>query len=208
MFAELSTNFLQNLVFFFAAIDPIGTIPIFIVATQHMAKRERMQVAWRSILIATAILVFFVVAGELVLTSIEIPLAAFQVAGGLILFLFSLTMIFGDSKPETELKSLKEHYRTAVFPLAVPSIASPAAMLSAVMLTENGRFNLAEQVMTTLSMLVILLVTLVLMLLSSYFYRFIGENGSAVISRVMGMLLASLAVTHVLQGISDYFLAG
>lgn len=208
MSSELSSLFIQNLVFFFAAIDPIGTIPVFIFATQQMGKREKRRVALRSVLIAAAILIFFVVAGELVLTSIEIPLAAFQIAGGLVLFLFSLTMIFGDSKPESEVKSLKESYQTAVFPLAVPSIASPAAMLAAVMLTEKSRFNLAEQFVTSLSMLAILLVSLLLMLASTFLYRFIGENGAAIISRVMGMLLASLAVTHVLQGINDYFLIG
>ncbi len=205
MSGELANSFLQNLVFFFAAIDPVGTIPVFIVATQGLARRQRLKVAWQSTLIAAAILVFFVVAGELVLTSIDIPLAAFQIAGGIILFLFAISMIFGDSKPETELHALQEYNQTAVFPLAVPSIASPAAMLAAVMLTEKDRFELVEQLVTTLSMLTILLVTFLLMVVSSYLYRFIGANGSAVISRIMGMLLASLAVSHVLQGISDYF---
>ena len=156
-------------------------------------------------MVSALILTFFVVAGEIVLTAIEIPLAAFQIAGGIVLFLFALTMIFGDSKPEEEIQMLSKVNETAVFPLAVPSLASPGALLAAVLLTENSRYSLLEQTITTVSMLCVLLVAMVLMLAASMVHRLIGDSGASIISRVMGLILASVAVSNVLAGIKEYF---
>ena len=92
---------------FFAVIDPIGTVPVFIAVTRHIAEHERWRVAVRATLTSAAILIFFVVAGELILTVMGIPLSAFQIAGGIVLFLFALDMIFGDSKPEEEVQMVQ-----------------------------------------------------------------------------------------------------
>ena len=132
---------------------------------------------------SATILVFFVVAGEVILTAIDIPLSAFQIAGGIVLFLFALSMIFGESKPEQEVKLATSGSETAIFPLAVPSIASPGAMLAAVLLTENNRFNLWEQAQTTAMMLSVLIIVLVLMLAASWIYRLIGSSGASIVSR-------------------------
>ena len=96
-------DFVATFIFFFAVIDPIGTVPVFISVTTQYSEKIKRQIAIRSIFTAAAILVFFVIAGEVILNAIDIPLAAFQVAGGMVLFLFALTMIFGQSKPEEEL---------------------------------------------------------------------------------------------------------
>jgi multiple antibiotic resistance protein len=94
---------------------------------------------------------------------------------------------------------------TAVFPLSVPSIASPGAMLAAVMQTENEVFTLAQQLQVTTMMLAVLVVVLVLMLGASFVIRLIGNSGASIISRVMGLILASVAVESVLSGIKIYF---
>ena len=146
-----------------------------------------------------------VIAGEAVLPALDIPLAAFQISGGIILFLFAITMIFGDSKPEEELKLVSSANETAVFPLAVPSIAGPGAMLAAVMQTENALFSVLEQLQVAAMMLAVLLVVLVLMLASNFIIRLIGESGASVISRVMGFILAAVATASVLSGITEYF---
>ena len=113
--------------------------------------------------IAAAILMFFLVLGQVLLEQLSISLDAFQIAGGIVLFLFALTMIFGDSKPDEEKKQIQGNVaHLAVFPLAVPSLASPGAMLSVVMLTDNHRFSIEEQVITALVMLSIILITLIL----------------------------------------------
>lgn len=198
-------EFIATFIFFFAVIDPIGTVPVFIAVTTPYQEKDKARIAVKATLVSAMILVFFVVAGELILTAIEIPIPAFQIAGGIVLFIFALTMIFGESKPEEEVKMVKTRMETAVFPLAVPSIASPGAMLAAVLLTENHRYNLLEQAQTTASMLCVLLVAMILMLLASKVHRLIGDSGASIISRVMGLILASVAVANVLAGIKEYF---
>lgn len=198
-------DFVATFIFFFAVIDPIGTIPVFIAVTRQYDERTRRRIAVRATLAAATILVFFVVAGELILTAIDIPLPAFEIAGGIVLFLFALSMIFGESKPEQEKKMAESSHETAIFPLAVPSIAGPGAMLAAVLLTENDRYNLWQQAQTTLTMLVVLAVVLLCMLLAGRLHRIVGDSGASIISRVMGLILASLATASVLGGIREYF---
>jgi multiple antibiotic resistance protein len=198
-------DLIATFIFFFAVIDPIGTVPVFIAVTSKYEERIKRRIAVKATLVSATILVFFVVAGEVILTAIDIPLSAFQIAGGIVLFLFALSMIFGESKPEQEVKLATSGSETAIFPLAVPSIASPGAMLAAVLLTENNRFNLWEQAQTTAMMLSVLIIVLVLMLAASWIYRLIGSSGASIVSRVMGLILASVAVASVLAGIKEYF---
>lgn len=190
---------------FFAVIDPIGTVPVFIAVTRGYDVAAKRKIALIAASVAAAVLVFFAVAGELLLTAMSIPLPSFQIAGGIVLFLFALSMIFGDSKPEEEIKIAEAYRETAVFPIAVPSIAGPGAMLTCVLMTERARFNLWEQAQTVAMMLLVLLISLVLMLAASSVHRLIGNAGASVISRVMGLILASVAVTNTLAGISVYF---
>jgi multiple antibiotic resistance protein len=199
-------DFVATFIIFFAVIDPIGTVPVFIAVTSQYGEREKRKVAIQATAISAAILLFFVVAGELILTAIDIPLSAFEIAGGMVLFLFALSMIFGESKPEQEVKLATSGNDTAVFPLSVPSIAGPGAMLAAVMQTENARFTLFEQAQVASAMVAVLLVAMVLMLGASFVHRVIGDGGASVISRVMGLILASVAVASVLSGIKQYFL--
>lgn len=198
-------DLVATFVFFFAVVDPIGTVPVFIAVTKRFDKNYKRRIALQATVIAALILLFFVAAGEIILKAMSIPLEAFEIAGGIVLLLFALSMIFGDSKPEEELKMVKKTTETAVFPLAVPSIASPGAMLAAVLLTENDRFAILEQAYTAGVMLLVLLLTLVLMLASDWVDRLLGKSGASIISRVMGLILASVAVASMLAGIKDYF---
>ena len=160
--------------------------------------------------IATLVLMLFLVAGQVVLETLGLRLGSFQIAGGIVLFLFALTMIFGESKPEAEIAEAQsakagQHgdraaLSGAVFPLAMPSIASPGAMLAIVILTENSRNSLAEQAITAGLLVLVLLVTLVLLLAASLIHRLIGDTGASVISRVMGIMLATIAVDAILGG--------
>lgn len=198
-------DFIATFIFFFAVIDPIGTVPVFLAVTSRFDGGQKRAIAFKSILASAAILVFFVVVGELILNGIGIPLPAFEIAGGIVLFLFALTMIFGESKPEEEVKMVSKVEDTAIYPLAVPSIAGPGAMLAAVLQTDNNRYNFFEQVQTTLVMLVVLGIVLVLMLAASRIHSLIGTSGASVISRVMGLILASVAVYSVLSGFVEFF---
>lgn len=198
-------DFVAIFISFFAIIDPIGTVPVFIAVTQQFDEAKKRRIALIATGVSAAVLLFFVVAGEIILTAMSIPLPAFRIAGGLVLFLFALTMILGESKPEQEIALADRDHGTAIFPLAVPSLAGPGSMLAAVLFTENARYNLWEQAQTVLMMLAVLVVALVLMLVAGRVQRVIGASGASVISRVMGLILASAAAHNVLEGIKEYF---
>lgn len=199
-------DFVAVFITFFAVIDPIGTIPVFIALTKNYDENKKNQIALIASVVSAIILLFFIVAGELILNALNVSISAFQIAGGIVLFLFALSMIFGDSKPEEEIRLIEDdHKETAIFPLAVPSIAGPGAMLAAVLLTEKSRFNILEQLQTAAMLLSVLLITYLLMLASNWINRIIGQSGASVVSRVMGLILASVATTNTLNGLKSYF---
>ena len=191
---------------FFAVIDPIGTVPVFIAVTDQYDQKTKRRVALLATFVSACILMFFLVVGEVILTALSIPLFAFQISGGIVLFLFALNMIFGDSKPDEEIKLLKNsHKETAIFPLAVPSIASPGAMLAAVLLTKNSVYSIWEQAQTALVMLSVLILAYILMLLAGFINKLVGSSGASVISRVMGLILSAIATTNILTGFTLYY---
>jgi multiple antibiotic resistance protein len=196
---------LSTFVLLWAVIDPVGTIPVFISSTQGRSGVERKKIALVAALASAGILLFFIIAGEVLLRAMGVPLLAFQIAGGLVLFLFALTMIFGESKPEGEMKIARSVHDTAIFPLATPSIASPGAIMAVVLLTENAQHSMAHQAITAALMLVIVGIVYVLMRAAAQISKLIGEGGASIISRVMGLVLASIAAANVLDGIKQYF---
>ncbi|SDJ97366.1 MarC family protein [Microbulbifer yueqingensis] len=198
-------DWISSFVFFFAVIDPVGTLPVFIAVTSRHAEWQKRKIAIIAVFVATAILLLFLVGGQYLLETIGVPLSAFQVAGGVVLFLFALTMIFGEGKPEQEMEIVQSGHETAIFPLAVPSIASPGAMLAAVVLTDNHRFDPIHQFRTATAMLAVLGIVLLLLLTARWIYRVIGDAGASIVSRVMGLILASVATTNVLVGLQQFF---
>lgn len=206
MISILITQF----VVLWAVIDPIGSVPVYLSQTQHLTAKQRKVVALKAVAIATAVLLFFLVIGQLLLEAMQIPLPAFQVAGGLVLLIFALTMIFGESKPDQEQKMSEDISHSdladlAVYPLAIPSIASPGAMMAIVMLTDNSRYSFLDQSITAAVMIVVLVITLCLLLGATFIHKIIGNVGAAIISRVMGLILAAVAVNNLLLGIKDFY---
>ena len=186
----------------FVVIDPIGTLPVFLFAAQGVPRKLHRRLAIRAVAVAALVLIAFLVVGQVLIEGLGLRLGSFQIAGGLILFLFALTMIFGHTKPEREIEEAeRDHMAGAVFPLAMPSIASPGAMLAIVILTDNRSNSLAEQAVTTGLLLVVLLLTLAVLLMASHVQRLIGATGASVVSRVMGLILATVAVDSVLGGL-------
>ncbi len=193
---------LEQFVTLWAVIDPIGTLPVFIAVTAGLSAGQQRKTALKAALVSGGILLAFVAAGQFVLEGLGISLIAFQIAGGLILFLFALTMIFGESKPKVEVEGASAQTDIAVFPLAMPSLASPGAMLAVVVLTDNNRHSLEEQAVTAAMMLLVVAAALAVMLLASPLNRLLGMAGAAIISRVMGMILAAVAVDNVLEALA------
>lgn len=196
---------IATFIFLFAVIDPIGTVPVFISVTNGLNEKEKQNTAFKAIIVSGLVLLFFILAGELILDAVNIPLSAFQIAGGIVLFLFALTMIFGDSKPDSEIKSVVNTMEIAVFPLAMPSIASPGAMLAVVLLTKNSENSFWEQFQSSMLLIAVLLIVLALLLLSAKVYKIIGNAGASIISRVMGLILTALAISNIIEGIKESF---
>lgn len=188
-----------------AVIDPIGTVPVFISATADRPLSEQRRIARIASLAAAGILLFFIALGEPMLLAMGVPLPAFQIAGGIVLFLFALTMIFGEGKPEEETHMLRSAQDTAIFPLATPSIASPGAMMAAVLLTENQSNSFIDQLVTAAIMGFVVSMAYGLMLIAGTITKLIGNGGASIVSRVMGLILASIAATNVLEGAKQYF---
>jgi multiple antibiotic resistance protein len=180
-------------------IDPIGNVAIFVGLTASLTRAERHRTALRASLYAAVILVVAVVAGQIILDAIGIRLYSLKVAGGIILFLFALKMLFGGlDKPG----SPEAGRDLAVFPLAVPSIAGPGAMMAVIVLTDNDVYTVPEQAETGVVLLVVLLITYIFLRFSDFILRVIGQQGAAVLVRVMGIILASLAVEIVLTALA------
>jgi multiple antibiotic resistance protein len=190
----------RDALLFWATIDPVGTVVLFAALTAGMQAAERRLVALRAVLYAASILVGSVVLGQIILTGLGIRLISLQVAGGVVLFLFGLQMIFRNRAGEPSNRPEAGH-ELAVFPLAIPSIASPGAIMAAIVATDNDLFSIGQQVVSTLILLAVLALTLVMMLLSEKILKVVGVHGSEILIRVMGMLLAALSVELVMEAL-------
>lgn len=203
---------INELVMMWVLVDPIGTVPVFLAVTSGAGKQHRRMIAVRAVAIAALILLFFIIAGKIVLQALGIPLTSFQIAGGIVLFLFALTMVFGPSKAETDLEeaaSAEKAKSVAVYPLAVPSIAGPGAMLGAVLLADVPGYDLVDEALNIGVTAMVLVATLVLLFAADRIHRLIGDSGVSVLSRVMGLILAAVAVDSVIVAVSSHFhLAG
>ncbi|MEM5565185.1 MarC family protein [Psychroserpens sp. AS72] len=191
--------------FLIAVIDPIGTVPVYLEATKQFDKKHKIKIAIRASVIAFFILLFFIVIGQLILEGMQVSLDAFQISGGVILFLFALTMIFGDGKPETEKHSIKDYKHVTIFPVAIPSIASPGAIMAVVLMTDNHLYSIQQQALTVILVLVVVVITCLLLLAANFVQKRIGEYGITVISKIMGLILASYAIQSILSGVKDFF---
>lgn len=196
---------LTSIFFIFAVIDPIGSIPVYLEATKEFDLFHKKKIAVRASIMAFFILLFFIVIGQLILEGMSVSLDAFQISGGVILFLFALTMIFGDGKPEAEKSNITDYKHVTIFPIAIPSIASPGAIMAVVLMTDNHTYTIQDQLLTTVLVLVVIGLTCLILLAANNLQNRIGDYGITVISKIMGLILASYAVQSILSGISDYF---
>lgn len=192
------------LVTLFVVIDPIGIAPLFLALTTGMSAAQRRRIALRATLIAFCILVLFAFFGEALLGFVGISMPAFRIAGGILLFLTALDMLFERRSKRREDRTEEEDTNDpSVFPLAIPLIAGPGAIASVILLI--GERPGPEGLITVLSITFLVLAAMCLILmLSAYVDRLIGKTGIDVISRILGMLLAALSVQFVLDGLAAF----
>jgi multiple antibiotic resistance protein len=181
-------------------IDPIGNVAIFAGVTAALTRAERHRTALFGVIYASIILVAAGTVGQVILDAIGIHMHSLKVAGGIILFLFGVQMLFGKMDEKTG-GTPEEGRDLAVFPLAVPSIAGPGAIMAAIVLTDNDVYTVPERIQTGVVLLVVLFVTYILLVSSDAILRVIGRQGASVLVRVMGLILCSLAVEIVLTAL-------
>ena len=182
---------LHDFLVIWATIDPIGTMALFAALTAKLPAKKRRKTAFKTVGYAAIVLIGAIVIGQLLLSAMGISLLSFQVAGGIILFLFGLQMIFADDSSQGD---IEPQHDISVFPLAIPATASPGAILAVILITDNHIYTIKEQVITALNMLGVLLITLVLLLLSGRILKLIGTGGASILTRIMGLILAAFVV--------------
>ena len=201
--------FVSSFVTFFVVIDPPGCAPIFASLTSGTTAAHRRAMALRSVAIASGILLFFGLFGEDLLDALGISLAAFRIAGGIMLFLIALEMVFErrtarrESRVQ-EVNASPEHEDISVFPMAIPMIAGPGSIASIMLLM--ARSNGLDQSLVVLgSLAAILILTLLALLAAAPLMRFLGHKVEAMITRILGVILAALAAQFVIDGINVSF---
>ena len=188
----------------FVVVNPPGLVPMFIALTQGMTTTKRRAMAHRACLIAFILLFLFGIAGEALLGFIGISMPAFRIAGGLLLFLTALDMLFERARPTDQ---TDPDLYPSVFPLATPLIAGSGAITSMILLmgqSPNWETKLAVLILMALMMAV----TYLFFLTSPLIERLLGRTGTVVVTRLLGMLLAALSVQFVIDGIRGTGLIG
>lgn len=208
----IDTAFLiTSFVTLFVIIDPIGLTPIFIALTQGMTTKQRRQIAIRAVLVAGGLLALFAILGEAVLGFVGISMPAFRVAGGVLLFLTALDMLFErrtKRREDTSHPGDEDDFDDpSVFPLAIPLIAGPGSIATIILLSgqQPGVVGFVSVMGVAASVLLILFA---LCLSAGALARVLGQTGVTVVTRLLGMLLAALAVQFVLDGLQAFGIAG
>ena len=188
----------------FVVIDPIGLTPIFIALTPGLTAQQRRAIAIRATVIAAGILFLFAFLGEQVLGFIGISMPAFRIAGGILLFLTALDMLFERRTKRREGQAEAEDVPDpSVFPIAIPLIAGPGAIASIILLTGEAEGTVG-MVSVLGVMVAVLLLAFLFFLSASVIERALGKTGIVVVTRLLGMLLAALSVQFVLDGIQGF----
>jgi MarC family membrane protein len=197
--------FVSALVTLIVVVDPVGLVPTFLAVTQGLPQQARRHIALRAAIIAAAILAGTALVGDWLLHQLGITLPAFRIAGGLLLFAVASEMVFGvriERQSKQAEDALEEHVRNvAAFPLAIPLMAGPGAITATLLLAGQARSDpIALAVLIGVVMLVCVL-CLGVFLLANRVDRLLGITGNVVLSRLLGVLLAALAVQYVIDGV-------
>ena len=195
--------FLHALVTLFVTIDPVGLAPMFMVLTAGLVPADRRQTAIRASLIAASVLTAFALVGEPLMALLGISLPAFGIAGGLLLFAIAFEMVFSrreERKSATAETARDEMRNLAAFPLAIPLISGPGAISATILLASQAHspVNLAILVVVICGLIAS---CLAVFLLAHQIERILGETGRIVVSRLLGVILAALAVQFVADGV-------
>ncbi len=209
--------FISAFVTLFVVIDPLGCVPIFSSLTAGTSPRHRSQMAVRSSLIATGVLVAFALGGEAFLSALGITLPAFKVAGGIMVFIIAIDMVFEKrtQRRENRAEEVKssaaasgkplEAEDISVFPMAIPMLAGPGAIASVMLLSARTAGDVAAEAVVLVALLAVLLLTFLSLLAAGPIMKLMGAKFEGALTRLLGVVLAALAAQFVIDGIKQSF---
>jgi len=197
---------INSFITFFVIIDPIGLIGIFNGLAAGMTRRDKRRLAVRGVAVGSAILMLFALGGERILGALGISLPAFRAAGGALLFMLAIEMMFQRrlARRQEAVETVSDDIQpedVGIFPLGIPLIAGPGAITSALLLTSRYKGEMIEQGIVLVAILAVLLTTLVTFLAADRLGRIIGPTIVAITTRLLGILLAAVAVEYVVVGV-------
>jgi|TARA_B100000780_G_scaffold215473_1_gene154849 multiple antibiotic resistance protein len=196
--------FLKTFIFYFIVIDPIGSTPIFLVVTEHLSIKEKIKTALHGTFIATLILLFFGLLGNSVLAYLKITFPAFTIAGGIILFIISLEMLFDKRHQRKEENVNFTSDKLSIFPLATPLLAGPAAITSVIVSVSATGNDLSKQAIGMLALVAATLTTFIILFLAAKSEKIINKRIISVFSRIVAIVLAGLSIQYILNGIKAF----
>lgn len=200
----------NTFIMLFVVIDPVALVPMFVALTQGGSEAYKRKMAYKATAIATVVLIAFVFVGGAILRMLGIGLEAFRVAGGALLFLLALEMVFARqsglrSTTDAERVEAEHKQDISVFPLAIPLIAGPGALTTVLLMLAAGHHEPQVYVSVVGTLLVVLAITLATLLGASRIMAVMGETGANVIGRLFGVILAALAVQFIFDGLRAAF---
>ncbi|MES2985420.1 MAG: MarC family protein [Pseudomonadota bacterium] len=203
----MDMEFIKNaFITMFVALDPPGLIAIFLGLTAHMTRTDRKATAYRAVVVAFGILAAAALCGQMVLELLGITIPAFRIAGGLLLFYIAFEMVFEKREPRKShaAEETIEHdhpKNIAVFPLAIPMMAGPGAITATILQASNAGDNWLNQLGLIMVLAAVVACCLVSFLLANQMDRLLGNTGRIVLSRLLGLLLAALAIQIIGDGV-------
>ncbi len=195
--------FVSTLVSLFVLVDPFGTSAVFATLTNNCSEPEQRKIALRGVTIAITLLIIFCFVGKAILDYMHVSLPAFRVAGGLLLFVTAFRMIMGFHDPDhltSKETAYKDVSNIAIFPIAIPLLAGPGVMTATLMFSTEAN-NFTGHAIVILSIIIIEAIALLSMLGAGRLSKIFGSTGKGIIARVMGILLAAMAVQFVADGV-------
>jgi MarC family membrane protein len=193
-------NLFALIIIIFFVLNPLGNIPVYITTLKHVSAKRRSKIIIREAIFALIILCIFLFAGHNILKTMQISESALGIAGGILLFIIAIRLIFPTySKQEEEAKTVSEPF---LVPLAIPLFAGPGAMTTVMLLSHQHPHNTLA---VFIALLIAWLISSAILLASSKISNILGARGLAAIERLMGMILTAIAIQMLLSGIQTYF---
>ena len=206
----MTATFINSFILFFVAIDTIGNVPFFLSLTEDVKTKERNRIAIKGTIIAFFILITFAYGGRYLLEAIGVSLDSLKIAGGVILMVLAIDILFEKRKKRREKRveealDEKSFDEITVFPIAIPFIAGPSALTTIILLIGNYKYSPEFQIPVILALVSALIVGLILMVGASYIIKYVPQQILHATSRVMAFILAALATQFIVDGIKASF---